>query len=116
PENVKSKSKNQPTTPTNTSTSTSSHISKRLKTIPIHYFMDHLSEEEQEFLEFMLAQALFATGVPFAFLENPYIVKFFQCIHPAFKLPYQKKLADKLLDKVNDDIKEKSNKQILEAR
>ncbi|CAG8641671.1 21575_t:CDS:1, partial [Racocetra persica] len=78
PENAKSKSKNQPTTPINTSTSTSSHISKQLITIPIYNFMDHLSEEEQESLEFMLAQALFATGVPFAFLENPYVVKFFQ--------------------------------------
>ncbi|CAG8634732.1 3425_t:CDS:2, partial [Racocetra fulgida] len=93
-----------------------SHTSKQLKIISIYNFIDYLSEEEQESLEFMLAQALFATGGPFAFLENPYIVKFFQCIRPAFKLPNQKKLADELLNKVNDDIKEKSNKQILKAR
>ncbi|CAG8655398.1 7579_t:CDS:2, partial [Gigaspora margarita] len=35
---------------------------KRSKTILIKNFIDHVNEEEQESLEFMLAQALFATG------------------------------------------------------
>ncbi|CAG8809753.1 3071_t:CDS:1, partial [Dentiscutata erythropus] len=59
----------------------------------------NIDEEEQESLEFILAQALFATGVSFSFLENPYVIKFFQRIRPAFKLPNRKKLADELVDK-----------------
>ncbi|CAG8498719.1 3932_t:CDS:2 [Racocetra fulgida] len=73
PENAKSKSKNQLTTPINISTSTSSYTLKWLKTILIYNFIDHLSEGEQESLEFILFQSLFAIGVPFAFLKNPYV-------------------------------------------
>ncbi|CAG8550202.1 2255_t:CDS:2 [Cetraspora pellucida] len=96
--------------------STSSHIPKQSKTIPINNFINHLDNEEQESLEYMLAQALFATGVLFSFLDNPYVIKFFQHIYPAFKLLNQKKLADKLVDKVYEDVKKESDKQILEAQ
>ncbi|CAG8785225.1 14638_t:CDS:2 [Cetraspora pellucida] len=71
---------------------------------------------KQESLEYILAQALFATGVPFSFLDNPYVIKFFQHIRPAFKLPNQKKLADELIDKVYENVKKESDKQILEAQ
>ncbi|CAG8530578.1 4833_t:CDS:2 [Gigaspora margarita] len=47
---------------------------KHLKTILIDNFIDNLNEDEQETLEFMLAQAIFATGTSFTFVENPYII------------------------------------------
>ncbi|CAG8654172.1 783_t:CDS:2 [Gigaspora rosea] len=73
---------------------------KRTRTTFINDFADSMSKKEQEDLEFALAQALFATGVSFSFLENPYVIEFFQKIRPAFKLPSQLKLANELLDKV----------------
>ncbi|CAG8439351.1 2414_t:CDS:2 [Cetraspora pellucida] len=118
PENAKSNSK-QKNLQSNISIphiSTSLHIPKRLKTIPINNFIDHLDNEKQESLEYMLAQALFATGVLFSFLDNPYVIKFFQRIRPAFKLPNRKKLANELVDKVYEDVKKESDKQILEAQ
>ncbi|CAG8605982.1 21864_t:CDS:2, partial [Gigaspora rosea] len=72
PENAKSNSKQK---------NTQSNIS-----IP-HISTNHLDNEEQESLEYMLAQALFATG-----------------------------LADELVDKVYEDVKKESDKQILEAQ
>ncbi|CAG8767425.1 27374_t:CDS:2, partial [Gigaspora margarita] len=80
PENAKSNSK-QKNIQSNISIphiSTSSHIPKQSKTIPINNFIDHLDNKEQESLEYILAQALFATGVLFSFLDNPYVIKFFQ--------------------------------------
>ncbi len=44
---------------------------KRTKLSTINNFIDRMNEEEQETLEFLLAQALFSAGVPFAFVENP---------------------------------------------
>ena len=78
--------------------------------------MDGISEEEQETLEIMLAQALFASGVPFAFLENEYVKQFFQRLRPAFKLPSRKKLSNELLDEVYEEIETGCNKQISQAK
>jgi hypothetical protein len=39
--------------------------------------MDSISEKEQDTLEILLIQALFAAGVPFSFLENNYVIQFF---------------------------------------
>ncbi|CAG8727259.1 10252_t:CDS:2 [Dentiscutata erythropus] len=105
PKNAKTNSKSQKKIQTNTLilyTSTSSHTSKWLKTIPIKNFLDHIDEEKQKSLEFILTQALFATGVSFSFLKNPYMIKFFQHIRPVFKLPNWKKLANELVDKKNN--------------
>src|SRR5271154_6413053 len=73
---------------------------KITKTPKIENFIDRMSEKEQENLEFQLAQALFSAGVPFAFVENPLIIQFFQYLHPSFKLPNRRKLADELLNDV----------------
>ena len=74
--------------------------------------MDSISEGEQETLEIMLAQALFASGVPFSFLENEYVKQFFQHLRSAFKLPSRKKLSNELLDEVYEEIETECNKQI----
>ncbi|CAG8488922.1 3554_t:CDS:2 [Scutellospora calospora] len=75
-----------------------------------------MSNNEQESLEFELAQALFTTGTSFSFLENPYVIKFFQHIHPTFKLPNRKKLSNELLNKVYDKVTIESNIQISQAQ
>ena len=98
-----------------TSTFTIKQPNKRLKNAKIENFIDSMSEEEQDTLEILLAQALFAAGVPFSFLENNYIIQFFQRLRPAFKLPNRKKLSDELLDDVYDEVKAKCNEQILQA-
>ncbi|UZO03793.1 uncharacterized protein OCT59_004957 [Rhizophagus irregularis] len=89
---------------------------KHLKNTTIENFVDRMSEEEQDTLEILLAQALFAAGVPFSFLENNYVIQFFQQLRPAFKLPNRRKLADELLDDVFDEVKAECNEQILQAK
>ena len=89
---------------------------KRLKTTKIDKYIDHMSEEQQNNLEILLAQALFAAGVPFTFLENDYVIQFFQQLRPAFKLPNRKKLADELLDEVFDEVKAECDNQISKAK
>ncbi|CAG8551636.1 22364_t:CDS:2 [Racocetra persica] len=98
------------------STTSGKSTQKYQKTMPIDNFIDNVNENEQETLEFMLAQAIFATGTSFAFIENPYVIKFFQRIRPAFKLPTRKKLANELLDKVYENVKAESDKKILQAQ
>src|SRR6266540_6235188 len=60
---------------------------KRTKLLTINNFIDRMNEEKQETLEFLLAQALFSAGVPFAFVENPLVIQFFNYLRPSFKLP-----------------------------
>jgi hypothetical protein len=74
-----------------------------------------MSEEEQETLEFLLAQALFSTEVPFAFIENPYVIQFFNYLRPSFKLPNRRKIADELLDEVYEKVKMQADEQISKA-
>ncbi|CAB4460063.1 unnamed protein product [Rhizophagus irregularis] len=89
---------------------------KRIKTQKIENFIDRMSEEEQENLEFQLAQALYSAGVPFSFVDNPLVIQFFQCLRPSFKLPNRKGLADELLDDVYDEVKMHTDEQISKAK
>ncbi|CAB4484275.1 unnamed protein product [Rhizophagus irregularis] len=89
---------------------------KRIKTQKIENFIDRMSEEEQENLEFQLAQALYSAGVPFSFVDNPLVIQFFQCLRPSFKLPNRKRLADELLDDVYDEVKMHTDEQISKAK
>jgi hypothetical protein len=119
PDSAKTKVKQISETP-NATTSTFIPIAKapkkHLKNTTIENFVDRMSEEEQETLEISLSQALFAAGVPFSFLENDYVIQFFQQLRPAFKLPNRKKLANELLDDVFDGVKAECNEQILQAK
>ena len=101
--------------PQSSTSFTAKQQNKRLKNAKIENFMDSISEEEQDTLEILLAQALFAAGVPFSFLENEYVIQFFQRLRPAFKLPNRKKLANELLNDVFDEVKAECNEQILQA-
>ena len=119
PDSAKIKAKQISETPnatTSTSIPTAKAPKKHLKNTTIENFVDRMSEEEQETLEISLSQALFAAGVPFSFLENDYVIQFFQQLRPAFKLPNRKKLADELLDDVFDGVKAECNEQILQAK
>ncbi|GBC28866.1 uncharacterized protein OCT59_001163 [Rhizophagus irregularis] len=48
---------------------------------------DHINEEEQKYLEILLAKALSSAEVPSSFVENPLVIQFFQRLRPSFKLP-----------------------------
>jgi len=122
PDSAKTKTKQisevleSPSASTSTSIPTVKTPKKYLKNTTIENFVDRMSEEEQDTLEILLAQALFAAGVPFSFLENDYVIQFFQQLRPAFKLPNRRKLADELLDDVFDGVKAECNEQILQAK
>ncbi len=88
---------------------------KRTKLSTINNFIDHMNEEEQETLEFLLAQVLFSARVPFAFVENPLVIQFFNYFRPSFKLPNRKKIANKLLDEVYEEVKIQADEQISKA-
>ncbi|CAB5095217.1 unnamed protein product [Rhizophagus irregularis] len=107
-------------TPTITPNTTHTNIPvKRIKitkTSKIENFVDRISEEEQDDLEFQLAQALFSAGVPFAFVENPLVIQFFKCLQPSFKLPNRRKLAGDLLNDVYDEVKLQTDEQISKAK
>lgn len=89
---------------------------KITKTSKIENFADRMSEEEQKDLEFLLAQALFSAGIPFAFVDNPLVIQFFKCLRPSFKLPNRRKLADDLLDDVYEEVKLQTDEQISKAK
>src|SRR5256714_13201668 len=84
PDNAKILPKQPPKILETTSTTTSTSIpiakkqKKNLTNTTIENFIDRMGEEEQDTLEVLLAQALFAAGVPFSFLENDYVIQFFQ--------------------------------------
>src|SRR6266498_5459943 len=69
---------------------------KKIKLSIINNFINRMNEEEQETLEFLLAQVLFSAGVLFAFVENPLVIQFFNYLRSSFKLPNRKKIANKL--------------------
>jgi hypothetical protein len=107
-----------PTITPNTTTHTNIPVkrTKITKTSRIENFIDRMSEEEQEDLEFQLVQALFSTGVSFAFVDNPLVIQFFKCLQPSFKLPNRRKLADDLLNDVYNEVKLQTNEQISKAK
>ncbi|CAG8465618.1 3017_t:CDS:1, partial [Funneliformis caledonium] len=85
------------------------------KQIKLDNFVDNMKEEEQESLEFLLAQALYSAGVPFTFVDNPFVIQFFKYLRPSFKLPNRKKIANELLDEVYEDVKIQADEQISKA-
>jgi hypothetical protein len=88
---------------------------KRTRITKIDNFVDRMDKEEQENLEFQLAQALFSAGVPFTFVDNPLVIQFFKYLRPSFKLPNRKKLANELLNDVYDEVKSQTDEQISKA-
>src|SRR6266498_4296505 len=88
---------------------------KRIKLSTINNFIDRMNEKKQETLEFLLVQALFSAGIPFAFIENPLIIQFFNYLRPSFKLPNRKKIVNKLLDEVYEEVKIQADEQISKA-
>ncbi|CAB5362713.1 unnamed protein product [Rhizophagus irregularis] len=46
---------------------------------------DHMSEDEQKFLESLLAKALSSAEIPSSFVDNPLVIQFFKRLQPSFK-------------------------------
>jgi hypothetical protein len=74
-----------------------------------------MKEEEQESLEFLLAHVLYSVGMLFTFVENPFVIQFFNYLRPSFKLPNRRKIANELLDEVYEDVKIQADEQISKA-
>ncbi|UZO00948.1 uncharacterized protein OCT59_012060 [Rhizophagus irregularis] len=115
PDNAKSK-KNINLQGSTTSTIHTPTITPNTTHTNIPNFVDRISEEEQDDLEFQLAQALFSAGVPFAFVENLLVIQFFKCLRPSFKLPNRRKLAGDLLNDVYNEVKLQTDEQISKAK
>src|SRR5256885_14475116 len=83
PDNAKILPKQTPKILETTSTTTSTSIpivkkqKKNLTNTTIENFIDRMGEEEQDTLEVLLAQALFAAGVSFLFLKMIMLFSFF---------------------------------------
>jgi len=52
----------------------------------------------QETINHHLARAIFASGTPLSIVENPYWIKLFSVIRPAYKLTSRDHLTNDLLD------------------
>ncbi|RIA88571.1 hypothetical protein C1645_739295 [Glomus cerebriforme] len=53
----------------------------------IDNFNDCMTDEEQKSLELLLHKALSSANVSFSFVDDPFVVQFFQRLRPSFKLP-----------------------------
>ena len=51
----------------------------------------------------------------FTFVENPFVIQFFNYLRPSFKLPNRRKIANELLDEVYEDVKIQADEQISKA-
>ncbi|CAB5100070.1 unnamed protein product [Rhizophagus irregularis] len=61
--------------------------SRQQNTIKINNINDYMSEEEQKSLESLLAKALSSAKIQFSFVDNPFVIQFFNHLRPSFKLP-----------------------------
>ncbi|GES73305.1 kinase-like domain-containing protein [Rhizophagus clarus] len=53
----------------------------------INNIKDCMSDEEQKSLESLLAKALSSAEIHFSFVDNPFVIEFFNRLKPSFKLP-----------------------------
>ncbi|CAB4391545.1 unnamed protein product [Rhizophagus irregularis] len=61
--------------------------SRQQNTIKINNINDYMSEEEQKPLVSLLAKALSSAEIHFSFIDNPFVIQFFNHLRPSFKLP-----------------------------
>ncbi|RIA88464.1 hypothetical protein C1645_826327 [Glomus cerebriforme] len=67
-------------------------------TSTIDNISDNMSEEEQKSLEILLTKALSSAEVPHSFVDNPYVIQFFQRLRPSFKLPNREMVNKQIND------------------
>lgn len=71
----------------------------------IRSFFDHITEDEKESLDALLAKAIYSSGVPFAIVDNSYWKDFFKKLRPCYDLPSRFKLSHGLLETEYKEIK-----------
>ncbi|CAB4423155.1 unnamed protein product [Rhizophagus irregularis] len=79
----------------------STNIKKRKQT-KINNYMQSISNEDQQELEFLLARAFYSTGIPFNTIDNEDFQIFLKKTCPLFKIPTRQSLSVNLL---NNDYK-----------
>ncbi|XP_034944412.1 uncharacterized protein [Chelonus insularis] len=59
-----------------------------------------MSKKDEDSLQELLAEAIYASGTPLCITENPYWLKFFNALRPSFNLPSRNQISNNLLDSV----------------
>lgn len=71
-----------------------------------------MSRKDSGHCQDLLAKAIYASGAPFALVENEYWKQFFAALNPNFQLPTKKQLSTSLLDKSYRSIQISVSEQI----
>ncbi|XP_034944831.1 uncharacterized protein [Chelonus insularis] len=74
--------------------------SNNYKKNTIDSFCDKMSKKDEDSLQELLAEAIYASGTPLCITENPYWLKFFNALRPSFNLPSRNQISNNLLDSV----------------
>lgn len=89
----------------NLSNSSNSTNNKKRKQAKINNYMQSISSEDQQELEFLLARAFYSTGIPFNTIDNEDFRIFLKKACPSFKIPTRQSLSVNLLDNDYKNIK-----------
>jgi len=72
-------------------------------------------KEEKEEIDIAIARAFYASGIPLATIENPFIIQALHKINPEYQPPSRKSLSTTLLEKEYKQVSADINKQIKNA-
>ena len=75
---------------------------------------DNVSNEKEE-IDTAIARAFYASGIPLATIENPFIIQALHKINPEYQPPSRKSLSTTLLEKEYKQVSADINKQIKNA-
>lgn len=75
-----------------------------------------MSDEHKEYLHEKLAKAIIVSGAPFAMVEHPLWIEFFEELEPSYKLPNRKAISSKYLNKLYNETSNDITTQLKSAR
>ena len=79
-------------------------------------YTDHITPDQQNEIDPLLARAIFASGAPLSLTENVYWQSAFNKIHPAYSLPSRYKLTNTLLHAEYTQVSITVNEEIATAQ
>lgn len=71
--------------------------------------MDRMDEKEQDTLQLMFAECVYASGISFNAITNKRWLDFFHRLRPQFEVPTSHQLSNDLLDKVHKRVESMAN-------
>ena len=80
-------------------------VAHRPNQIPITAMIRPLSQAQLDQMHRTNAMAVYMTNIPFNHYENSYVIESYKSLHPSYKPPSRKAIAEKLLDKTYERIK-----------